>query len=520
MTILRQGTNRKLDMTNSSKSVASDCELCRTGDESCSDSCEGIESCDECVPCDDEHCAEVPCDNEHCAEVSCDVQMQARCCDQVPYCCGDVAPPCTLPDCTGWDDLQDLRQACYIQDCTTLHNPKEELWDRSRVQGAHLFKDSQLQDQLGTAEHSLSFEHTFCRANDCGIPHYDNSELQAINSGSQTTCTLRHGSTSTDSTLSHLATSPVEFTANPLLRIPSPLTTDLGHLGVSPLDPFHCHWNDCDLSFLNSWQFDQHFLTDHLKHLHHTEITKTKKQAQSLDDALWCAWDRCQMAQSSAPALFDHVKQDHVAAEEHYRCKWLIADSSGNIEPCNICFSSADQLTQHVSTDHIGSRQKEYTCYWQDCERCNRAFTQRQKILRHIVVHTGDRPYRCELCGYSCSELSVLQQHKRTHTGEKPFPCPVCHKSFSASTALSVHMRTHTGFKPLMCKYPGCGKRFSESSNLAKHVKTHSEQRPFACSSPDCSKSFQRSDQLKRHMKNVHKVGSEEITHSKSIVLA
>lgn len=261
-------------------------------------------------------------------------------------------------------------------------------------------------------------------------------------------------------------------------------------------EPFHCHWQQCDLSFLNSLDFDQHFLMQHLQPM---KASSTDASPNSLS----CAWDQCVVAPQSVPALFDHVKHDHVEVEQHHRCKWLVADQTGNITTCGVCLNSAADFTKHITEEHVGSRQKEYVCYWEDCDRCHRPFTQRQKITRHIVVHTGDRPYKCLYCDYACSEEAVLKQHQRTHTGEKPFHCSVCHKSFSASTALSVHMRTHTGFKPLTCKFPGCGKRFSESSNLAKHERTHSQIKQFKCS--QCAKSFQRPDQLKRHLNSVHK---------------
>lgn len=246
-------------------------------------------------------------------------------------------------------------------------------------------------------------------------------------------------------------------------------------------------------------------MTQHLRPFQAPVPVSTPTQTGFSSLPLMCNWDDCHVAPTDVPSLFDHVKHDHVEVEEHHRCKWLVADSYGNIAPCGLCVGTVEELTKHISEDHIGWRQKEYVCYWQDCDRCSRPFAQRQKIVRHIVVHTGDKPYRCGVCGYTCSEEAVLRQHKRTHTGERPFQCTVCHKCFSASTALSVHMRTHTGFKPLTCKFPGCGKRFSESSNLAKHMRIHSESKSFRCSFLGCEKSFQRPDQLKRHLRSVHK---------------
>lgn len=189
-----------------------------------------------------------------------------------------------------------------------------------------------------------------------------------------------------------------------------------------------------------------------------------------------------------------------------HTCQWVLEKDPKHV--CKLQFSSAKDLSDHVIEKHIGSRKPEYSCSWDGCERCDRPFTQRQKVVRHLQTHTKHRPHQCPVCHYRFAEESVLKQHMRIHSGEKPFQCQICHKTFAASTALSVHMRIHTGEKPLTCKWPGCGKRFSESSNLTKHMKTHTLEKPFACPHPGCDKRFGRNDQLQRHVKT-HEVKEE-----------
>ena len=163
-----------------------------------------------------------------------------------------------------------------------------------------------------------------------------------------------------------------------------------------------------------------------------------------------------------------------VPEENQHICRWVCDGHE-----CGKVFDSTQSLNQHVVDLHIGSRKNEYVCHWAGCERGGRPFAQRQKIHRHLITHTKNKPFVCEVCGNAFSEVLVLKQHMRVHSGEKPFECKICSKRFAASTALSVHMRTHTGEKPLACKWPGCEKRFSESSNLAKHMK--SKFSPILC---------------------------------------
>ncbi|GAA5976978.1 hypothetical protein JCM11641_002214 [Rhodosporidiobolus odoratus] len=207
-----------------------------------------------------------------------------------------------------------------------------------------------------------------------------------------------------------------------------------------------------------------------------------------------------------------------------HRCKWRL---------CTLSFSTTSDLMTHLSEEHVGSGKGRYTCEWEGCERsttacCNGGveggsekededeeewekkreeredkgvFRQRQKVVRHLQMHTGDRPHTCSVCGKSFSEGLTLTQHMRVHTLEKPYACdfPECGKSFALASALTIHKRTHTGSRPFPCPYPTCTASFSESSNLSKHIRTHTAEKRYVCLEPGCGKQFARSDQLKRH---------------------
>ncbi|KFP60403.1 Zinc finger protein ZIC 1, partial [Apaloderma vittatum] len=47
--------------------------------------------------------------------------------------------------------------------------------------------------------------------------------------------------------------------------------------------------------------------------------------------------------------------------------------------------------------------------------------------------------------------------------------CPREGKPFKAKYKLVNHIRVHTGEKPFPCPFPGCGKVFARSENLKIH---------------------------------------------------
>lgn len=119
------------------------------------------------------------------------------------------------------------------------------------------------------------------------------------------------------------------------------------------------------------------------------------------------------------------------------------------------------------------------------CPICNKLFSRNEHVHRHMLTHTGVKPYQCTVCSKHFSRNEHLQRHMYTHTGEKPYPCELCNRRFNRSEHLRRHVSVHAKnafldnelaiVKSFACDI--CDKRFNRSDNLKKHRQIHFKEK-------------------------------------------
>ncbi|ELV11835.1 Zinc finger protein 236 [Tupaia chinensis] len=151
-----------------------------------------------------------------------------------------------------------------------------------------------------------------------------------------------------------------------------------------------------------------------------------------------------------------------------------------------------------------GSIREENGVRWHVCPYCTKEFRKPSDLVRHIRIHTHEKPFKCPQCFRAFAVKSTLTAHIKTHTGIKAFKCQYCMKSFSTSGSLKVHIRLHTGsireengVRWHVCPY--CTKEFRKPSDLVRHIRIHTHEKPFKC--PQCFRAFAVKSTLTAHIK-------------------
>ncbi|XP_053449761.1 zinc finger protein 770 [Nycticebus coucang] len=151
------------------------------------------------------------------------------------------------------------------------------------------------------------------------------------------------------------------------------------------------------------------------------------------------------------------------------------------------------------------------------CTLCSKMFPSQSKLDRHILTHTGQRPFKCVLCSKSFRQSTHLKIHQLTHSEERPFQCCFCQKGFKIQSKLLKHKQIHTRSKtfqtlslkvksPESCSLPN--KLNSNQDGFENGNMDESEENnpldvhsiyivPFQC--PECEECFESEQILNEH---------------------
>ena len=76
------------------------------------------------------------------------------------------------------------------------------------------------------------------------------------------------------------------------------------------------------------------------------------------------------------------------------------------------------------------------------CEFCNKMFGRKSGLIKHVRIHTNEKPFDCNYCQAKFRSKPQLVSHERIHTNERPYECEGCQTRFKSKMVLLRHQKS------------------------------------------------------------------------------
>jgi len=153
------------------------------------------------------------------------------------------------------------------------------------------------------------------------------------------------------------------------------------------------------------------------------------------------------------------------------------------------------------------------------CELCERCFTDKYKLKRHMLVHSDESGFKC--CIITCESAfkrrdALLKHYKNVHTSkdEQELIEIKLHEENALNAEKNLEKKKASKERQkerkkdrkklevgVSCQF--CAKVFHRQDHLTRHLLAHTGERPHKCDI--CLADFTRKDKLNYHLKKAHR---------------